>query len=103
MGETGLTIIGFSVIFVATTLGAALVFFFKNELSARLESLFFGFAAGVMLAASVWSLLIPAIEESAGWGDFSFVPSYDDAEPQQKTERKVREVKRQFKDKEDVF
>ena len=36
-------------------------------------------------------------------GSFTFIPSYDDAEPQQKTERKVREVKKQYNDKEDVF
>lgn len=54
--------------FLMTTLGAALVFFFRNEISDRLQRSFLGFAAGVMIAASVWSLLLPAIElaEEAG-------------------------------------
>ena len=46
----------------ATILGAGLVFFFKKELSENLQRIFLGFAAGVMIAASVWSLLIPAME-----------------------------------------
>ena len=44
---------------LATVLGAAMVFFFRRELSAMTQKLFLGFAAGVMVAASVWSLLIP--------------------------------------------
>lgn len=48
--------------FLGTTLGAAMVFFMKKELNSRLEKLLLGFASGVMIAASVWSLLIPAIE-----------------------------------------
>ena len=54
---------------LATVLGAAMVFFFRRELSALAQKLFLGFAAGVMVAASVWSLLIPAMEmarEQAG-------------------------------------
>ena len=45
-----------------TALGAALVVFFKNAGSGKLKSIFCGFASGVMLAASVWSLLIPSME-----------------------------------------
>lgn len=61
-GGTGFT-------FLMTTLGAAVVFFFKKGASAWAQRIFLGFAAGVMIAASVWSLLIPAIEEAeaAGW------------------------------------
>ena len=70
-----LTIIGFSVIFFATTSGALVVFFFKNQISSKINSVFLGFAAGVMIAASVWSLLLPAIEGSSDYGDFAFLPA----------------------------
>ena len=55
---------------LATVLGAAMVFIFRKELSHTLQKVFLGFAAGVMIAASVWSLLIPAMEmaESRGQG-----------------------------------
>ena len=64
---------GTGFIFLMTTLGAALVFFFKNDAELRFQSVLTGFAAGVMTAASVWSLIIPAIEQTedaghmAGW------------------------------------
>lgn len=51
---------------LATVLGAAMVFFFKREMSAVTQKVFLGFAAGVMIAASVWSLLIPAMEAAGG-------------------------------------
>ncbi|MBP3041743.1 ZIP family metal transporter [Bacillaceae bacterium Marseille-Q3522] len=57
-----------------TAAGAALVFFF-NDLNQRMSNMMLGFAAGVMLAASFWSLLSPAIEQSAGLGKFAFVPA----------------------------
>lgn len=57
-----------------TAAGASLVFFFK-ELDQRMANVMLGFAAGVMVAASFWSLLAPAIEESADMGRFSFVPA----------------------------
>ena len=48
--------------FLMTTLGAALVFLFRKEMKESVQRVMLGFAAGVMIAASVWSLLIPAIE-----------------------------------------
>lgn len=60
--------------FLGTVLGAACVFFLKQDLGVGLRRMFSGFAAGVMTAASVWSLLIPSVEKSAGWGVFCFVP-----------------------------
>lgn len=57
-----------------TALGASLVFFFR-DLNKRITNLMLGFAAGVMIAASFWSLLDPAIEQSAHLGKFSFVPA----------------------------
>lgn len=53
---------GIMIPFIGTTLGAFLVFFMKNNINEKLEKVLLGFASGVMIAASVWSLLIPAIE-----------------------------------------
>ncbi len=75
MSYTALTVLGFSLIFLSTTLGSSLVFFFKKEISEKLNTLFLGFAAGIMIAASVWSLLIPSIEAASDWGTWSFVPA----------------------------
>lgn len=60
--------------FVGTTLGAACVYFMKKGLSAVLEKTLIGFAAGVMVAASVWSLLIPAMEGTGTEGWRSVMP-----------------------------
>ncbi len=60
---------------IGTTLGAAMVFFMKNAIGEKLQHLLLGFAAGVMIAASVWSLLIPSIEMSEAKGNFAFVPA----------------------------
>ena len=59
---------------LATVLGAAMVFFFKREMSAVTQKVFLGFAAGVMIAASVWSLLIPAMEAAEEAGGSVFLP-----------------------------
>ena len=61
--------------FLMTTLGAALVFFFKKQSSEMVQKIFLGFAAGVMIAASVWSLLIPAIEEAEANGMIGWIPA----------------------------
>ena len=58
----------------ATILGAALVFFFKKEISPLTQKVFLGFAAGVMIAASVWSLLIPAMEMAEERGGTAPLP-----------------------------
>lgn len=60
--------------FLGTTLGAALVFFMRKQISIRLQRILNGFAAGVMVAASIWSLIIPAMEQSASMGKLSFMP-----------------------------
>lgn len=57
------------------TLGASLVFIFRKNLSGKVNSLFLGFASGLMIASSVWSLLLPAIEQSSNYGKFSFLPA----------------------------
>lgn len=75
MSTTLLTVIGFSVIFLATTAGSAVVWFFKKDVSEKLNTVFLGFASGIMVAASVWSLIIPSIEGASDWGSWSFVPA----------------------------
>lgn len=71
------TIKGILIPFIGTALGAACVFFMKQGLTARTKKIISGFAAGVMIAASVWSLLIPAMEyeSSTKLGIFSFIPA----------------------------
>ena len=68
-------IIGISVPFLGTVLGSATVFFLKKELSDNFSHALQGFAAGVMVAASVWSLIIPAMEQSSQLGKLSSVPA----------------------------
>lgn len=67
-GGTGFT-------FLMTTLGASLVFLFRRRVSETIQRVFLGFAAGVMIAASVWSLLIPAIEEASAAGQIGWLPA----------------------------
>ncbi|WP_022757404.1 ZIP family metal transporter [Butyrivibrio fibrisolvens] len=68
-------LIGVLVPFLGTALGSAMVFFMKKELSEKLNHALEGFAAGVMVAASIWSLIIPAMEQSASMGKLSFIPA----------------------------
>ena len=66
---------GLLIPFAGTALGSACVIFLKNNLSDTLQRALTGFAAGVMVAASVWSLLLPAMEQSQSMGNWSFVPA----------------------------
>lgn len=61
--------------FVGTSLGAGCVFFVKGKLNMQLQRIFTGFAAGVMAAASIWSLLIPSLESAEHMGNLAFVPA----------------------------
>ena len=70
------TLIGLLIPFLGTSLGAACVFFMKNKLSVSIERALTGFAAGVMVAASVWSLIVPAIEQCEYMGRLSFLPAF---------------------------
>ena len=70
------TFLGMLIPFLGTTLGAACVFFMKKTLGNLVQRALAGFAAGVMVAASIWSLLIPAIEQSEGMGKLSFLPAF---------------------------
>lgn len=67
--------IGIMIPFIGTTLGSACVFFMRNQLNMKIQKLLLGFASGVMIAASVWSLLIPAIDLSEGLRNFAFLPA----------------------------
>ncbi|WP_027399011.1 ZIP family metal transporter [Anaerovorax odorimutans] len=68
MSGTGFT-------FLMTTLGSAMVFLFRKNMNNQIQKIFLGFAAGVMIAASVWSLLIPAIEEAEANGQIGWIPA----------------------------
>ena len=70
------TFLGIMIPFLGTTLGAACVFFMKKSLGDLVQRALAGFAAGVMVAASVWSLLIPAIQQAEGMGKLSFLPAF---------------------------
>ena len=67
---------GILIPFAGTTLGAAGVFFMKKQLSRKVQRALTGFAGGVMVAASIWSLLIPAINQCAGKGRWAFLPAF---------------------------
>ena len=69
------TFYGLMIPFLGTTLGAACVFFMKREMNVRLQKILLGFASGVMVAASVWSLIIPSIEQSGSLGRLAFLPA----------------------------
>ena len=69
------TVLGILIPFAGTSLGAAMVFVLKKEISTNLQKILTGFAAGVMVAASFWSLMQPALESSEHMGTLSFLPA----------------------------
>ena len=66
---------GLLIPFIGTTLGSAMVFFMKNKMNKKVEKLLLGFASGVMIAASVWSLLIPSIDMAEEQKVISWIPA----------------------------
>ena len=62
--------------FAGTVIGAAMVFLARHNVAARLHNALLGFAAGVMVAASIWSLIVPAIEQSSDKGRLAFFPAF---------------------------
>lgn len=66
---------GLLIPFAGTSLGSACVFFLRKTLNKQIQRALTGFAAGVMVAASIWSLLLPAIEQSESMGKLSFIPA----------------------------
>ncbi|MFA5561137.1 MAG: ZIP family metal transporter [Eubacteriales bacterium] len=75
MSETLMILIGIMIPMVGTTLGASAVFFLKEEMQLRLRKALLGFASGVMVAASVWSLLLPAIDMTGTQGGVPWLPA----------------------------
>lgn len=75
MQEIFFIILGILLPFIGTTIGAVSVFFLKNELTNNGRKLFLGFASGLMLAASIWSLIIPSIDMSKNLGKLSWLPA----------------------------
>ena len=69
------TAIGLLIPFLGTMLGSAMVFFMKKEINIKVKKLLLGFAAGVMIAASIWSLLIPAIDMTEEQGKIGWFPA----------------------------
>lgn len=69
------TALGILIPFFGTSLGSACVLFMKNKLNPILQRALTGFAAGVMVAASIWSLLIPAMEQADSMGQWAFMPA----------------------------
>ena len=69
-------ITGLLIPFIGTAAGSACVFFLKNDLKDGIKRALTGFAAGVMVAASIWSLIVPAIEQSSDKGRFAFLPAF---------------------------
>ncbi len=67
--------IGILIPLIGTSLGAALVFILRKEMSEKIRKILTGFAAGVMVAASFFSLLLPSIEQSSGMGNLAFIPA----------------------------
>lgn len=65
--------IGLLIPFIGTTLGSGMVFFMKNKINRKIEKVLLGFAAGVMIAASIWSLLIPAIDMTETQGKIGWM------------------------------
>jgi ZIP family zinc transporter len=61
--------------FLGTILGSAVVYLLKDKINEKVQKILIGFASGVMLAASIWSLLIPSIESSSSMGNLSFIPA----------------------------
>ncbi len=68
-------VVGLAIPFLGTTLGSAMVFFMKNKMSQKVEKILLGFASGVMIAASIWSLLIPSIDMAENQGVVPWIPA----------------------------
>lgn len=75
MNKTPMTIFGCTIIFIATTIGSLLIFVMKKEISKKLNCIINGFSAGIMIAASVWSLILPSISFSENLGKLDFIPA----------------------------
>lgn len=75
MNEKSLLFLGIIIPFIGTTLGSAMVFLLKKEIKTLVQKMLLGFASGVMIAASIWSLLIPAIDMAAEQKQIEWLPA----------------------------
>lgn len=75
MENTLYSILGILIPFAGTSFGAAFVFFMKKDMSSNLKKMIVGFAAGVMIAASVWSLILPSVEMAEEQGKIVWLPA----------------------------
>lgn len=75
MDNNAYALLGIMIPFIGTTLGSGMVFLLKDKLDPKVEKALLGFASGVMIAASVWSLLIPAIDMSEQQGQIAWIPA----------------------------
>lgn len=69
------SIAGILIPFMGTSLGSSLVFFMKKDMNEKFRKMIVGFAAGVMIAASVWSLIMPSVEMAEEQGIISWIPA----------------------------
>ena len=81
------TLLGTGFTCLATVMGAAMVFFFRKDMSSNTQKVFLGFAAGVMTAAAVWSLLIPAMDMARDAGQSPIPVSYTHLDVYKRQER----------------
>lgn len=75
MNDITKVLVGIFIPLLGTTMGAAMVFFMKGEMKLQIQKALLGFASGVMIAASVWSLLIPAIDMAEANGNIAWIPA----------------------------
>ncbi len=75
MSNIHIILIGLFIPFIGTTLGSAMVFFLKDKMNDKLQKALLGFASGVMIAASIWSLLIPALDMAESQGVIAWIPA----------------------------
>ena len=75
MNEMLYSIVGIMIPFIGTSLGSSLVFFLKRTMNEKVQKMIVGFATGVMIAASVWSLIIPSVEMSENQGKIAWIPT----------------------------
>ena len=75
IGDESMVLLGILLPFMGTAAGAASVLFLRNKMSDKLLTIMMGFTSGIMMAAAVWSLLLPAIDMSSSMGKFAFLPA----------------------------
>ena len=73
---SGNILLGLMIPFLGTSLGSAAVFLMKKQMNRKIERALMGFASGVMVAASIWSLLVPAMEQSKDMKRLAFLPAF---------------------------